>query len=164
MARVYFSLGSNMGDCLAHLEFGAQALEAEVGRISGRSSTYVTEPKDAPPQRDFHNLVIECETALGPEEVLDATQDIERRSGRARDGARGPRTLDIDVLLYDGRTLDTPRLQLPHPRMEQRAFVLVPLLEIAPDLVLPSGNSVRALVADPAVASQRVKKVGDAEL
>ena len=164
MAKVYFSLGSNVGDCLAHLEFGIRALEAAVGRICHRSPTYRTAPFDAPPQDDFYNLVIECETQLPPETILNRTKAIERDAGRGVEVTRHPRTLDIDILLYGGEIVDAPGLAVPHPRMEERAFVLIPLAEIAPDLVLPSGKSIRQLLADPHIASQRVERVSDAEL
>jgi 2-amino-4-hydroxy-6-hydroxymethyldihydropteridine diphosphokinase len=110
-----------------------------------------------PDQPDFINAVVQIETALDPLEVLDALLAIERRHGRVRSRRNAPRTLDLDLLLYDDRTIDTPGLQLPHPRMHERAFVLLPLAEIAPDASIPGRGPVAALL--PGVAGQRVVRV-----
>jgi 2-amino-4-hydroxy-6-hydroxymethyldihydropteridine diphosphokinase len=158
MATVYFGLGSNVGDPESHLQYGLRELAARVGPITKVSSTYVTAPYDAPEQPDFHNRVAECETDLPPEEVLTSALAIERARGRTRDQVRGPRTLDIDLLLYAGEERETQWLELPHPRMEERAFVIVPLAEIAPDLILPSGRIARERAEDPDIQNQRVQK------
>jgi 2-amino-4-hydroxy-6-hydroxymethyldihydropteridine diphosphokinase len=126
-------------------------------RVRRCSSLYRTAPVGEPDQPDFINAVVQIETALDPLEVLDALLAIERRHGRVRSRRNAPRTLDLDLLLYDDRTIDTPGLQLPHPRMHERAFVLLPLAEIAPDASIPGRGPVAALL--PGVAGQRVVRV-----
>ena len=133
MAEAYLSLGANLGDRQATLE---QAV-VELGRLGPVrcSSWYETEPVDMPGAPGFLNGVVRLETALGPAELLRQTQAIEQRLGR-RPGP-GPRTIDIDVLLYAAQTIELPGLVVPHPRLHQRPFVLVPLAELAPDLRHP---------------------------
>jgi 2-amino-4-hydroxy-6-hydroxymethyldihydropteridine diphosphokinase len=133
-------------------------LEALSGtRVRRRSSLYRTAPVGEPDQPDFINAVVQIETTLDPLELLAGLLAIERRHGRVRNSRNAPRTLDLDLLLYDDRTMDAPGLQLPHPRMHERAFVLLPLAEIAPDLSIPGRGLVAALVR--AVAQQRVVRV-----
>lgn len=122
-----------------------------------QSSLYETAPVGKTDQPEFLNLVAEVETALDPEALLDLIQAIERDLGRTRDVRWGPRTLDIDILLYDSVSVRTERLTVPHPEMTRRRFVLEPLLEIVPDAVLPDGRPVRTLLA--AVADQDVRRV-----
>jgi 2-amino-4-hydroxy-6-hydroxymethyldihydropteridine diphosphokinase len=155
MARVFLSLGSNLGDRAATLERALRELEAsgEV-RILRRSSLYATAPVDRTDQPQFYNLAVEVETSLAPETLLDRCQDVERRLGRVRAERWGPRTVDVDILLYDRQTVSTERLIVPHPELLRRRFVLEPLLEIAPEAVLPDGTPVaphRARVADQSV-------------
>jgi 2-amino-4-hydroxy-6-hydroxymethyldihydropteridine diphosphokinase len=137
---VYLSLGSNLGDRRAQMEDALARLETERVRIVKRSSLYETEPVDVADQPWFLNCAVEAQTELGPRDLLDAIDRIEQQLGRERAIARGPRTIDIDVLLYDAITLHTPQLEIPHPRMTQRRFVLVPLAEIAPSLVHPTSQ------------------------
>ncbi len=137
---VYLSLGSNVGDRRAQIESALSLLENECVRIVKRSSLYETEPVDMVDQPWFLNSVIEAQTDLSPREVLEAIQRIEERLGRERTIPRGPRTIDIDVLLYDAIVLREPQLQIPHPRMARRRFVLVPFAEIAPALVDPTSH------------------------
>jgi len=123
------------------------ALEARGVRIVRRSSLYETEPVGFEEQPWFLNAVVEGETALSPEALLRACQAIESTAGRERTVRFGPRTLDIDILWYDSRVLDRPGLHIPHPRMHERRFVLVPLTEIAPRLTDPrSGKTYDALL------------------
>jgi 2-amino-4-hydroxy-6-hydroxymethyldihydropteridine diphosphokinase len=148
-ATAYLALGSNLGDRLATLQRAVDLLGARPGIAVRRSSrVYETEPV-GPPQPRYLNAVIEVRTELEPRELLEACLDVETELGRVRGERWGPRTLDVDVLTYEDRRVDEPGLVVPHPRMHERAFVLVPLLELDPDLVLPGGRSARALPPPP---------------
>jgi 2-amino-4-hydroxy-6-hydroxymethyldihydropteridine diphosphokinase len=106
-------------------------------RVERSSRVYETDPVGGPPQPEFLNAVIEVETSLSPHELLAACMDVEQDMGRVRAERWGPRVIDIDVLTYDDQLIDQPDLTVPHPRMRERAFVLVPLMELNPDPVLP---------------------------
>lgn len=158
MARVFLSLGSNLGDRRTMLGDALARLEASGrARVVTRSSLYETAPVGYRDQPWFLNLVAEVDTELRPEQVLDLTQQIEREMQRTRDIRWGPRTIDIDVLLYDALQIATDRLVIPHPEMTRRRFVLEPLLEIAADLMLPDGRRVSDLLW--AIRGQTVRKV-----
>src|SRR6185437_8739404 len=133
----YLSLGSNVGDRERNLAQGVIALGKKGIRISRQSPLYLTEPVEAPPQDWFLNSVVEGETSLTPEELIHTALDVERAFGRHRDIPRGPRTLDIDILFYGSRVIATPELDIPHPRIPFRRFVLAPLAQIAPGLRHP---------------------------
>ena len=134
---IYLSLGSNLGDRAAHIERAIAALP-EVGvRLLRRSSIYETEPVDFLAQPWFLNCVVETETALPPEQLLAALHGIERRLGSKKLIARGPRIIDLDVLLYQSEVIRAAEMEIPHPRMAERRFVLVPLAELAPELPHP---------------------------
>jgi 2-amino-4-hydroxy-6-hydroxymethyldihydropteridine diphosphokinase len=146
----YISVGSNIGDKVANCRRGVEALRAAEGvRITAQSRIYRTEPVDFTDQDWFVNYVIRVETSLDPFALLSRMQAAQRRIGRRQPGVRfGPRILDLDILFYDDRVLDDPRLSLPHPRLHQRRFVLKPLCDIKPDLVHPVlGEDVRTLLA-----------------
>ena len=146
MGTAYIGLGSNLGDRLATLRTAVQRLET-LGRITGISSLYESEPVGYLEQPPFLNAVVTLESELAPGELLRALLGIERDLGRKRSFPNAPRTLDLDLLLVDDVTLDSTALTLPHPRLHERAFVLVPLAELAPDMVHPgSGETVRELV------------------
>jgi 2-amino-4-hydroxy-6-hydroxymethyldihydropteridine diphosphokinase len=146
-AAAYLALGSNLGDRLSTLQRAVDLLDAKPGIAVRRSSrVYETEPV-GPPQPDYLNAVIEVRTDLGPRELLEACLDVEAELGRVRGERWGPRTLDVDLLTYEDRSVDEPGLVVPHPRMHERAFVLVPLLELDPDPVLPDGRSLGGLRA-----------------
>jgi len=132
-SRVFVSLGANLGERAAALG-AARAALAALPRTSllAASRVYETEPQDLAGQPSFLNQVVCLETALSPRELLDAAHRIEDDAGRVRDVRFGPRTLDVDILLFQGVESDEPELTLPHPRLWQRAFVLVPLAEVAP--------------------------------
>jgi 2-amino-4-hydroxy-6-hydroxymethyldihydropteridine diphosphokinase len=154
---VFLSLGSNLGDRRATLENALDRLEATATlRVSRRSSLYETAPVGKTDQPRFLNVVAEVETALSPEALLEAVQNVELALGRTRTVRWGPRTLDIDILLYGDATIRTARLVVPHPEMTRRRFVIEPLLEIAPDLVLPDGRSIRDVLET--VLDQDVRK------
>jgi 2-amino-4-hydroxy-6-hydroxymethyldihydropteridine diphosphokinase len=143
----YVALGSNVGDPVANVRAGVEALAMMPDtRLAAVSSVYRNPPVGYVDQPDFINAVARIETALPPRALLDALLAIERRFGRVRDFPNAPRTLDLDVVLYGADTIDEPGLTIPHPRMHERAFVLVPLAEIAPDLDVPGRGPVCALV------------------
>lgn len=137
MTRVYLSLGSNLGDRAEYLRRAIEALDQAGVRILRVSRVRETEPVDVTDQPRFLNLVAEAETDLAPGELLARTQAIERELGRVRTQPKGPRTVDIDILLYGSLVAETPELSVPHPRMAMRRFVLEPLAELAPDLRHP---------------------------
>ncbi|GBD30966.1 2-amino-4-hydroxy-6-hydroxymethyldihydropteridine pyrophosphokinase [bacterium HR32] len=155
--RVFLSLGSNVGDRRGYLEEALARLEAEAIHVVRTSSVYETAPWGPVPQGPFLNLVAEVRTTLEPRALLACAQRVETALGRARQVRWGPRTVDVDVLLYGDRVVCEPDLEIPHPRLRQRAFVLVPLFEVAPDLVLPDGTPLRDLVG--AVADQEVRRL-----
>ncbi|HEX2172076.1 MAG TPA: 2-amino-4-hydroxy-6-hydroxymethyldihydropteridine diphosphokinase [Dehalococcoidia bacterium] len=132
----YLGLGSNLDDRPAILRQAIDALRC-LGDLTAVSSFYETTPVGYRDQPDFLNAVAALRTRLAPEELLDATQSIENTFGRVRSFPNAPRPLDIDLLYLDSLVLNTPRLTIPHPRAAERAFVLVPLREIAPDLIDP---------------------------
>ena len=155
MNTAYVALGANIGDPTATVLAAFAALaNLTDSRVVHTSSLYRTAPVGLTNQPDFINAVAMLETGLAPEELLDALLDLEARFGRVRRDRNGPRTLDLDLLLYNDIELDLPRLTLPHPRLHLRAFVLHPLAEIAPGLVIPGRGSVAAWL--PAVANQRI--------
>ena len=129
--RAFLSLGSNLGDREGRLAGAREALAALPGTtLLAASRVYETAPRDLADQPSFLNQVVCLETGLAPRELLAACQEIERRAGRERGVRFGPRTLDVDILLLEGAQSDDPELTLPHPRLWQRAFVLVPLAEV----------------------------------
>jgi 2-amino-4-hydroxy-6-hydroxymethyldihydropteridine diphosphokinase len=135
--KVYFSLGSNMGDREANLRAGIAALPGAGVRVTKVSAFYETEPVDYLEQAWFLNCVVEGETAVPALELLRKLRKIEMRMGSKKLVAKGPRLMDMDILLYGQEMIDTPDLQVPHPRMHLRRFVLVPLAEIAPETMHP---------------------------
>jgi 2-amino-4-hydroxy-6-hydroxymethyldihydropteridine diphosphokinase len=137
MAEAYVGLGANLGDAAATLRDALRELSGlEHSRLVRASSLYRSAPVDAPGP-DYLNAVAAIETALAPEALLAALQAIERGHGRVRIARNAPRTLDLDLLLYGEREIDGPGLTVPHPRLHLRAFVLEPLLEIAPQVRHP---------------------------
>ncbi len=150
-ALAHVGLGSNLGDRAAHLDRALEALEATPGIVLVKSSArYETDAVGGPPgQGPYLNAAVALRTTLAPRALLDRLLEIEAAEGRFRDGVRdAPRELDLDILLYDGRRIDEPDLQVPHPRLHQRPFVLEPLRDVAPDLVHPVlGETVEVLAA-----------------
>jgi 2-amino-4-hydroxy-6-hydroxymethyldihydropteridine diphosphokinase len=143
VTRAYLALGSNLGDRLGHLQSAVDGLAAHAPevRVVGVSSVYETAPVGGPAQDDYLNAVVAIETDLGPHALLDLAHRCEDEAGRVRTTRWGPRTLDVDVLLYGDTEVDDDVLTVPHPRMWERDFVLVPLRDVAPELV-------RALAGD----------------
>lgn len=140
--RVFLGLGSNLGDRAHYLRTAIAALVSPLIKLAATSRIYETEPWGLMDQPLYWNQVIEVETSLKPLELLHVCQEIENRLGRERKVHWGPRTIDIDLLIYDNIVDNSEELKLPHPYLEERAFVLAPLREIAPELVLPSGRSI----------------------
>jgi len=134
---VYLSLGSNIGEREENLRKAIEGLAAADVRVLRESPIYETEPVGLADQRWFLNMVVEAETALFPLQLLTRTAKIERDLGRVRTIKNGPRTLDIDILLFAKAVMRTARLAIPHPRMHERRFVLVPLADLAPELRHP---------------------------
>ena len=142
--KAYLGLGGNLGDRGYYLRQAVAALKnsQEYIEIKAISGIYETEPWGDSEQPAYWNQVVEIETALAPLELLQVCQEIENKFGRKRNLHWGPRTIDIDLLIYDNMCWNTEQLRLPHPYLEKRAFVLAPLREIAPELVLPSGKPI----------------------
>lgn len=134
---VYLSLGSNLGDREKNLRTAIAALADAKVRVTRVSSFYETEPVDLREQPWFLNCAVQAKTELPPLDLLRALRGIESRMGSKKLVPKGPRLIDLDILLYGDETVDTPELQVPHPRMLQRKFVLVPLAEITPNLKHP---------------------------
>ena len=144
MHIVYLSLGSNVGDRATNLHAAIAALTPAGVRVDRVSSTYETEPVDYQDQPWFLNCVLEAETDMQPQPLLQALRAIESQMGSKKEFAKGPRKIDLDILLYGSETIDTPELQIPHPRMLLRRFVLAPLAELVPTLKHPTWNATAA--------------------
>ncbi len=137
---IYLSLGSNLGDRAANLERAIEALPDVGVKVLRSSSIYETEPVDFLAQPWFLNCVVEARTSLEPRPLLQELQAIERKLGSSKLIPRGPRIIDLDVLFYDDEVIRENGLEIPHPRLAERRFVLVPLVEIAPELLHPVLN------------------------
>ncbi len=155
--QAWIGLGSNLADPLAQLRRALDELDhLPETRLLAASSIYRSPPMGPKDQPDYFNAVARLETGLAPQALLAELQDIERAHDRVRERRWGPRTLDLDILLYGGLIIDEPDLQVPHPGLHERAFVLYPLRELAPSLEIPGRGTVRILceqvVADGLVA------------
>jgi len=158
MKIVYLGLGSNLGDREATLETALRALESPHLHIRRVSPVYETEPMDVPGQQWFLNMVAEAETDLFPLQLLRRTAAVEAELGRRRSVPKGPRTIDIDILLFGNSVVTMPDLEIPHPRFRDRRFVLAPLADLAPDLRDPvTRKTVRELLAE--LRGQAVRKL-----
>jgi 2-amino-4-hydroxy-6-hydroxymethyldihydropteridine diphosphokinase len=155
---VYLSLGSNVGDREAQLQ-EARAKLAAVGRVVAESSFYETEPVEFTQQPWFLNCVLALETSKTPQELIAAVLRIEVEMGRRRVQKKGPRTIDIDILLFDDTIVDSEELTIPHPTMHQRRFVLEPLAEIAPELLHPVLKKTIRELLDSLPPGQVVKRL-----
>ena len=146
----FLALGSNVGDRNANLDAAASALASAGGIYLDRASpTYESPPEGPADQRHFLNRVLAIDTWLGPRELLQTCQDVEKALGRKKKGAKGPRVIDVDILLYDDLVIDEPTLKLPHEALTRRPFFLQPLADVAGDIVIPGeGVPVSRLLGD----------------
>jgi 2-amino-4-hydroxy-6-hydroxymethyldihydropteridine diphosphokinase len=143
----FVGLGSNIGDRMAYLQSGVDHLAAHPRiRVDEVSSVYETAPVGGPPQDPFLNMAARVATTASPRGLLRACRRAEQAADRERSVRWGPRTLDVDVLLYDDRSIATRRLTVPHPRLAERPFALVPLIEVAPGATLPDGRSLTSVL------------------
>jgi 2-amino-4-hydroxy-6-hydroxymethyldihydropteridine diphosphokinase len=159
LVTAYIGIGANLGDACANVK----AAIDNIGRLRGthlraQSSLFRTAPIDAP-GNDYINAVLSIDTALSPDELLTELQALERDAGRERLYQNAPRTLDLDLLLYGQQTISSARLAVPHPRMTQRAFVLIPLLQLDPGIMIPGMGAAHAFT--PGVAAQSIQRVTD---
>jgi 2-amino-4-hydroxy-6-hydroxymethyldihydropteridine diphosphokinase len=160
MAIGYLGLGSNVGDRREHLSDAVAALPQHGAQVLASSSVYETEPVGLVlDQREFFNACVRISTSLDPEALLDACKEVERELGREPGGARhGPRPIDVDLLLLGEQIYRSDRLKLPHEEVTSRRFVLVPLLELDPELATPDGTRLADALA--ALGGQDVRLVG----
>ena len=154
----FIGLGANLGDATTTIASAFESLaQLPHSRLVARSSLYRTQPVDADGP-DYVNAVARVDTALSPRDLLEALLAIELDHGRERGHRNAPRTLDLDLLLHGAHVIDEPGLVVPHPRLHLRAFALLPLAEIAPDLVMPEHGPISGLLAT--VAGQRIDRLG----
>lgn len=147
MEKAYLALGSNIGSRLENIRSAVDMIGADIScRVEKKSSFYLTKPVGVEDQPDFVNAVVSVETSLTPRELLVFCKDIELKLGRTKTFRWGPRVIDIDVILYDDVTIEEDDFVIPHPRMMERSFVLVPLAEIEPGTILPGGITVEEAV------------------
>jgi len=158
-STVYLSLGSNVGNREANLRAGIAALAGAGVRVTKVSAIYETEPVDYLEQAWFLNCVVEGETAVPALELLRKLREIETRMGSQKLVAKGPRLMDIDILLYGAETIETPELQVPHPRMHLRRFVLVPVAEIAAEARHPGQKITAAQMLERTEDRSEVRRV-----
>ena len=157
MKTAYLGLGSNLGDRRANLAGAIERLRSDRLRVTRVSSVWETEPRDVLDQPWFLNQVVEAETDLFPRQLFQHLQRIEREMGRLKRMPKGPRLIDLDILLYGNAVVKSPELEIPHPRMTERRFVLAPLAELAPDLRHPVlKRTVKDLLAQ--IAGQAAEK------
>jgi len=160
MSLAYIALGANLADPMAQIRAAFVTLGTlPESRLLRTSSLYRTAPVGIHGQPDFINAVAAVDTTLTPQALLDALFAIEAQFGRRRDFHLAPRTLDLDLLLVDDQVVDSPKLHLPHPRLHLRAFVLAPLVEIAPDCRIPGRGQAAAWLA--AVSMQRIDQLAE---
>jgi 2-amino-4-hydroxy-6-hydroxymethyldihydropteridine diphosphokinase len=159
MALAYLGFGGNVGDVRETFRLAGEKL-ATLGALRARSSLYETEPVGFADQPRFLNMAVSLDTALPPGALLGALKGIETGLGRTPGAKNGPREIDIDILLYDDATVGTDTLSVPHPRLHERGFALVPLAEIAPDVVHPVFQKTVRELLDALSGTQGIEKVG----
>lgn len=157
MTTVALSIGANLGDRLAALQYAVDTL-AEIGTVFAVSDVFETDPVGGPEQPDYYNAVVVLHTEDEPQAVLECAHRAEQGKGRTREVRWGARTLDVDVLAYGQTVSDDPVLTLPHPRALERAFVMVPWAQVDPGFVLPDGRRVAEVVAQ--LSTEGIRQVG----
>lgn len=156
--RVYLSLGSNLGDRAAQLR-KAQARLGAAGNVVAVSALYETEPVEFTEQPWFLNCAVALDTEMNPQQLMSTILTIEKEMGRKRVQKKGPRSIDIDILFFDSKIVESEQLTIPHPAMHQRRFVLEPLAEIAPNTVHPMLNKTVRELRDALVPRQTVRRI-----
>jgi 2-amino-4-hydroxy-6-hydroxymethyldihydropteridine diphosphokinase len=159
MKTIYLSLGSNVGNRAENIARAIEALGSRGVRVTRQSSLYETEPVDVQNQHWFLNCVVEAETDLMPRQLMQTLLEIERSLGRRRRVFRGPRTIDMDILLFGSSVVNLPELEIPHPRMTERRFVLVPFNEIAPGARHPALKKTIAELLESTGDRSQVRRV-----
>ena len=159
--EIYLGLGSNIGDRETQLRSAVTALKQQEVTVRRSASLYATEPRDFEDQPWFLNTVIEVRTLLEPEVLLQRCLEIEKNAGRVRGHTKGPRPIDIDILIYRDRLIDQPNLIVPHPRYRERRFVLVPLAELVPNLADPVCGLTMQQLLDLCPDKGEVRREGD---
>lgn len=162
--KVFLGLGSNIGDRAANLKKAVKAIKDHGFKVVKISSVYESKPVDYLEQPDFLNAVMEIKTSMGPHDVLEIIQTIELDLGRTRPLLKGPRTIDIDILLFDSVTLNDRDLTIPHPYMKDRMFVMMPLVEIDKYARFPDGESVRKVMSRLNFETDNIRKMKDLDL
>lgn len=157
MHTVYISLGSNMGNRKENLMRAVSLMAPSGIFVDRQSSIYETQPQGVETQPWFLNMVLRARTSLSARELLRTLQDIEAQMGRKRLVRWGPRVIDLDILLFDQEDICEQDLKIPHPQMTERAFVIVPLLEICPDKRMPDGTPLKSFLSLPQVRSQGIR-------
>ena len=157
MNKVYLGLGSNIGESKKNIERALSLLSKKTNIIS-QSSYYKTEPVGFKDQAWFLNMVIEVETDLSPMELLEFTQGIEKEMKRVKTRINGPRIIDVDILLYNQEEINSERLTIPHPRMRERAFVMIPMHEIAPEIII-EGTTIEGIIDK--LEGEEIEKLGN---
>jgi 2-amino-4-hydroxy-6-hydroxymethyldihydropteridine diphosphokinase len=157
MQETYLSLGSNLGDRVTHLRDAISRLRSE-GRVAAVSSFYETEPVEVTTQPWFLNCAIALETPKTPEVLMASILRIEQGMGRKREQKKGPRTIDIDILLFGNAVIATPKLTVPHPAMQERRFVLEPLAEIRPEALHPRFHKTVLALLEALPPGQEVRR------
>jgi len=163
VTEVYIGIGSNLGDRIANISKGV-ALFSSYGNIESMSSVYETEPEGLKGQPDFLNCVIKVQVEMEPAHLLALLKKIEKEMGRKRGRRNGPRLIDLDLLFYNNRVIDTPDLKVPHPHLPQRAFVLVPMVEIARGFLHPALHKSMLQLLTELESAARVDKRQDLKI
>ncbi len=161
MNKVYLLIGGNMGDRMANLATALQLLEQEAGAINALSSIYETAAWGYTDQPHFLNQALLLETALSANDLMQCLLSIEKKMGRERNVPLGPRTIDLDIIYFNSTTINTPLLVVPHPRLSERRFALLPLVEIAPYYIHPVFNKTNSLLLKECGDSLAVYKKTD---